>query len=58
MFTKPRENTLKPKHSKCEFGLPYIEYLGHIISQGGVSVVPSKTRAISECKPPENIKYL
>lgn len=40
-----QEYHIKP--SKCVFGTTEVEYLGHIITAGGVKVDPSK---ISACK--------
>ncbi|XP_039827557.1 uncharacterized protein LOC120689329 [Panicum virgatum] len=34
------------KRSKCAFGLPSVEYLGHVISERGVSVDEQKVEAI------------
>jgi hypothetical protein len=37
-----REKKLFAKFSKCEFWLDEVKFLGHVISQGGVSVDKSK----------------
>ncbi|GAU30442.1 hypothetical protein TSUD_392550 [Trifolium subterraneum] len=42
-----REKHLYAKFNKCEFWLFEVKYLGHVISQGGVSVDPSKVEAIA-----------
>ena len=53
-----RENQLKAKLSKCTFGQPSVEYLGHIISGQGVSTDPSKIKDIVEWKTPKTLKKL
>ncbi|GAU39338.1 hypothetical protein TSUD_60890 [Trifolium subterraneum] len=40
------EKQLYAKFSKCEFWLSEVKFLGHVISQGGVSVDPSKVEAV------------
>jgi hypothetical protein len=42
VLQKLREHQLYVKHSKCEFWLKQVPFLGHIISDGGISVDPSK----------------
>ena len=41
-----RDNQLFAKMSKCRFGVTKVDYLGHIISDQGVAVDPSKIEAI------------
>jgi hypothetical protein len=41
VLQKLRENQLYAKLSKCEFWLKEVLFLGHIISEGGISVDPS-----------------
>jgi len=43
-----RENQLYAKLSKCSFYQRKIQYLGHIISEEGISVDPSRIEAIKE----------
>ena len=38
VFNILREHSLFVKKSKCSFGQPEVEYLGHIISQKGIAV--------------------
>eukprot|EP00253_Pinus_taeda_P026109 PITA_26109 len=52
------EKQLYAKISKCFFGVQEVEYLGHIVSQEGVKVDPSKIKAIKEWKIPTSIKHL
>jgi hypothetical protein len=39
-----RDNQLYAKFSKCEFWLDEVPFLGHIISNGGILVDPTKLR--------------
>jgi hypothetical protein len=43
---KLRDNQLYAKYSKCEFGIDEVTFLGHIISNGGISVDPAKVKEI------------
>ncbi|RVW69998.1 Retrovirus-related Pol polyprotein from transposon 17.6 [Vitis vinifera] len=49
-------NSLFAKESKCRFGVLQVEYLGHIISEQGVSVDPAKIQAIIEWPTPTTPK--
>jgi hypothetical protein len=40
------DNQLYAKYSKCEFWIDEVPFLGHIISNGGISVDPAKVREI------------
>ncbi|KAK9112016.1 hypothetical protein Scep_019535 [Stephania cephalantha] len=53
-----RRHQLFVKLSKCEFGTPSIAYLGHIISDMGVSVDPSKIEVIKAWALPKTVKQL
>ena len=46
------------KRSKCDFGKSQIEYLGHVVSQQGVSADPSKLHVIQDWPLPVSIKAL
>lgn len=48
----------KVKLSKCSFAQRQIAYLGHVISENGVSTDPKKTSAISTWPTPTNVKEL
>ena len=48
--------TLKP--SKLQFGSKQVKYLGHVISEHGITVVGDREKAISELPDPKNIKEL
>jgi hypothetical protein len=53
-----RENQLTAKKSKCEFAVPQVEYLGHIISSSGVATNPSKIKDMQSWPLPKSIKQL
>jgi hypothetical protein len=46
VFQQLRENQLYAKLNKCEFWLKEVSFLGHIISEGGISVDPSKVKDV------------
>jgi hypothetical protein len=50
-----REKQLCAKFSKCEFWLSEVKFLGHVISQGGVSVDPSKVEAVLNWERPRSV---
>ncbi|XP_021743197.1 uncharacterized protein LOC110709290 [Chenopodium quinoa] len=50
-----REHQLYAKLSKCEFWLEKVAFLGHVISKDGVSVDPSKIRAVSDWPTLKNV---
>jgi hypothetical protein len=43
---KLQEHQLYAKLYKCEFWLRHVSFLGHIISEGGISVDPSKIQDV------------
>jgi len=51
-----RENNLKLQPDKCEFLRKETIYLGHIISENGISPDPSKLTAIKEFPTPRKVK--
>jgi hypothetical protein len=46
VLQKLRDNQLYAKYSKCEFWIDEVPFLGHIISNGGISVDPTKVKEI------------
>jgi hypothetical protein len=46
VLQKLRENQLYAKLSKCEFSLKEVSFLGHIISEWGIYVDPSKVKDV------------
>jgi hypothetical protein len=55
VLQKLRENQLYAKFNKCEFWLKEVSFLGHIISEGGIFVDPSKVNDVLSWKTPKNI---
>ncbi|XP_058494566.1 uncharacterized protein LOC131465683 [Solea solea] len=49
---------LKISFDKCQFCLPKVKYLGHIVSANGVSPDPSKIEAVTTWPQPINLKAL
>ena len=50
-----REHQLYAKLSKCDFYRDRIQYLGHIISEEGISVDPEKNESIMNWPTPRNV---
>jgi hypothetical protein len=46
VLQKLRETQLYTKLNKCEFWLKEVSFLGHIISEGGISIAPSKVKDV------------
>jgi hypothetical protein len=55
VLQKLRENQLYVKLSKCEFWLKEVSFLGHIISEGGISMDPSKVKDVLSWNTPQNV---
>jgi len=53
-----RENQLYAKLSKCEFWLKEVSFLGHVISEGGVSVDPGKVKDVLGWEAPRNVSEI
>ena len=51
-----RRQKLFAKLSMCEFWLPKVAFLGHVISSEGVMVDPQKTEAVANWRPLQNVK--
>ena len=49
-----RQEKLYAKFSKCEFWLPEIQFLGHIINASGIQVDPVKIEAVSKWEIPKS----
>jgi hypothetical protein len=55
VLQKLRENQLYAKLNKCEFWLKEVSFLGHIISEGGIFVDPSKVNDVLNWNTPQNV---
>lgn len=55
VLTILRENKLYAKESKCELVKTQVEFLGHIVSRTGVSMMEDKVRAVSEWPVPRTV---
>jgi hypothetical protein len=55
ILQKLRENQLYGKLNKCEFRLKEVLFLGHIISEGGISVDPNKVKDVLSWNTPQKI---
>jgi hypothetical protein len=58
VFEKLKEHQFYLKKSKCVFGRTQLTYLGHVISQKGVSTDPAKTLAMERWPIPTSISEL
>jgi hypothetical protein len=46
VLTRLREHQLYAKFSKCEFWLHEVSFLGHVLSDGGIMVDPTKVQEV------------
>jgi hypothetical protein len=58
VLQKLREHQLYAMRSKCEFWLKEVSFLGHIVSNGGISVDPGKVKDVLNWKPPINVSEI
>jgi hypothetical protein len=52
ILTRLRDHQLYAKVSKCEFWLKTVPFLGHVLSENGISVDPSKVQEVMNWKAP------
>ncbi|XP_052728435.1 uncharacterized protein LOC128195239 [Vigna angularis] len=50
-----REKELYAKLSKCEFWMKEVQFFGHVVSVGGISVDPAKVRAVLDWESPRSV---
>ena len=55
VLTRLREHQRYAKFSKCEFWLKKVPFLGHILSEEGISVDPSKVHEVLDWKDPTSV---
>ena len=48
VFDRLREHKLQAKLKKCEFGKPYVKYLGHVVGSGKLRVDSDKVAAVRD----------
>ena len=48
VLTRLRDHHLYAKFSKCEFWLKIVSFLGHVLSENGISVDPSKVQEVMD----------
>jgi hypothetical protein len=53
-----RDHKLYVKFSKCEFWLKSVKFLGHTISQDGISVDHSNVQEVMDWKPPKSVHQI
>lgn len=58
VFDILKANKLRVKLEKCRFGKEEVQYLGHIISEQGVAIDPSKIEAMMSWPKPSTCKAL
>jgi hypothetical protein len=58
VLQKLREHELYTKFSKCEFWLKEVSFLGHIITNGGIAVDPSKVSDVLKWEPPRTVSEI
>lgn len=56
ILTRFREHDMRVKLTKCVFASPQVTYLGHSISQQGVTPDPSKVAAVQQIPSPCSVK--
>ena len=55
VLTRLREHQLYAKFSKCEFWLREVPFLGHVLSDGGIMVDPTKVQEVLNWKAPISV---
>jgi hypothetical protein len=55
VLQKLRDHKLYAKLSKCEFCLKQVAFLGYVISNGGISIDPSKVQDVLSWKTPTSV---
>ena len=58
IFQTLREHQLYTKREKCDFWMTDVKFLGHVVSQRGISVDSSKVDAIINWERPKNVSEI
>ena len=53
-----REHGLYAKREKCDFWMTKVKFLGHVVSEEGISVDPSKIEAVLNWERPKNVSEI
>ena len=54
MYYRERDITDSDNRQKFQFEKKQMEFFGHVLNKDGLKPSPDKTRAIKECRVPEN----
>jgi hypothetical protein len=57
-FQVLQDNGLTINPSKCVFAAPTVKFLGHMVSETGITPLPKHVAAIQEFPPPTTVKHL
>nr|GFA49197.1 putative reverse transcriptase domain-containing protein [Tanacetum cinerariifolium] len=49
-----KKEELYAKFSKCEFWIPKVQFLGHVLDNQGIHVDPAKNESIKDCASPKS----
>jgi len=55
VLSRLREHKLYAKFSKCEFWLKKVTFLGHVLSEDGISIDPFKVQEVMDWKAPTSV---
>jgi len=55
VLSRLRDHQLYAKFSKCEFWLKKVPFLGHVLSEEGISVDPAKVQEVLDWKVPTSV---
>jgi transposase InsO family protein len=58
VFEVLKKHQFRLKLSKCEFGRTKLKFLGHVISDGKITVDPDKVKVLRDWLPPINMQQL
>ena len=58
IFSRIRKAGLRLKPSKCNFATPKVQYLGHMISKGGIEMEDAKLHNVKTFPTPNNVKQV
>jgi len=58
LFQRVRRAGLTVKPSKCYFGYPNVEFLGHVVGEGKLQMVSDKVEQIRSAREPHTKKQL